>query len=94
LSGDTCEHVHDVNPDLPAPQGVCEDCVKEGTSWVHLRQCSICGHVACCDSSVRRHARRHWHATGHAIMHNAEAGPDWMWCYEHNTYVEPDGKLG
>ena len=93
MSADTCEHVSTISPDLPEPQGVCEDCVKEDTTWVHLRQCSVCGHVGCCDSSVRRHARRHWHDTGHAIMHNAEPGEDWTWCYEHNAYVEPDGTV-
>jgi hypothetical protein len=93
LSADTCEHCSTIRPDLPEPEGVCEDCVKEGTTWAHLRQCSICGKVGCCDSSERRHARRHWHETGHAIMHSAEPGEDWTWCYEHNSYVEPDGTI-
>lgn len=93
MSGDTCEHCETVAPDLPEPQGVCEECVKEGTQWVHLRQCAVCGQVSCCDSSPRRHARRHWHDTGHAVMRSAEPGEDWMWCYEHESYVKPDGTI-
>ena len=93
MSDDTCEHVEACDPDLQKGAAVCEDCVKEGTTWVHLRQCVVCGHVGCCDSSTRRHARRHWHDTGHAVMRSNEPGEDWMWCYEHNTYVEPDGTL-
>lgn len=93
MSADTCEHCASISPELPEPEGVCEDCVKEGTQWVHLRQCAICGHVGCCDSSDRRHARRHWHATGHAVIRSAEPGEDWMWCYEHESYVKPDGTI-
>lgn len=93
MSADTCEHCASISPELPEPEGVCEDCVKEGTQWVHLRQCAICGHVGCCDSSDRRHARRHWHSTGHAVIRSAEPGEDWMWCYEHESYVKPDGTI-
>jgi monovalent cation/hydrogen antiporter len=73
---------------------VCEDCVREGTRWVHLRQCMVCGHVGCCDSSPSRHATKHFHETGHPIMRSAEPGETWMWCYEHGDYCEADGRLG
>jgi uncharacterized UBP type Zn finger protein len=59
----------------------CEQCVKDGTRWVHLRECLECGHVGCCDSSVGKHATKHFHATKHAIMRSVEPGDTWGWCY-------------
>lgn len=93
MSDGTCEHVQQNSPDLAKGPAECEDCVKEGTPWVHLRQCTVCGYVGCCDSSVRRHARRHWHDTGHPVIRSNEPGENWMWCYEHNSYVDADGHL-
>lgn len=93
MSDDTCEHLGQCDLSIPKGEHVCEDCVKEGTSWVHLRQCVVCGHVGCCDSSVRRHARRHWHDTRHPVIRSNEPGEDWLWCYEHGAYVEPDGTV-
>jgi uncharacterized UBP type Zn finger protein len=60
---------------------VCEDCVKVGDSWVHLRMCLTCGHVGCCDSSKNRHARRHFHHTDHPLVRSIEPGENWVWCY-------------
>ena len=59
----------------------CEDCVKIGSAWVHLRECLVCGHVACCDSSPHRHATRHFHASEHPVMRSVEPGETWGWCY-------------
>jgi CPA1 family monovalent cation:H+ antiporter len=81
LAGD-CKHLQhapsDASPNTP---GVCEDCVREGTAWVHLRTCLSCGHVGCCDSSVRRHATRHFGETSHPVIRSAEPGEAWRWCY-------------
>ena len=60
---------------------VCEDCVKIGDTWVHLRLCLECGHVGCCDSSKNKHATRHFHRTTHPLMRSIEPGETWMWCY-------------
>ena len=60
---------------------VCEDCVKTGDSWVHLRLCLTCGHVACCDSSKNKHATRHFHASRHPLVRSIEPGESWVWCY-------------
>ncbi len=60
---------------------VCEDCVKTGDRWVHLRMCLVCGHVGCCDSSKNKHATKHFHATGHPLMRSIEPGERWVWCY-------------
>ena len=76
-----CEHLRSA-PDLPGPDGrQCEDCVREGTTWVHLRRCLHCGHVGCCDSSPRRHATRHFEESGHPVVRSAEAGETWRWCF-------------
>jgi len=64
----------------PNVEGVCEDCVAEGTTWVHLRFCLTCGHVGCCDSSPRRHATAHFHGTEHPVMQSAEPDETWRWC--------------
>jgi monovalent cation/hydrogen antiporter len=61
--------------------GECEDCIREGTRWVHLRLCLRCGHVGCCDSSVRKHATRHFHSAEHPVMRSVEPGEAWRWCY-------------
>ena len=60
---------------------VCEDCVKTGDSWVHLRLCLVCGHVACCDSSPNRHASAHYRKAGHPLVRSIEPGERWVWCY-------------
>lgn len=65
----------------PKSAGVCEDCIREGTVPVHLRMCLTCGNVGCCDSSVGKHADRHYAETGHPVMRSIEPGEAWRWCY-------------
>ncbi len=60
---------------------VCEDCIKTGDRWVHLRLCLTCGHVACCDSSPNRHASAHARHSHHALVRSIEPGEAWVWCY-------------
>jgi uncharacterized UBP type Zn finger protein len=60
---------------------VCEECVKTGDTWVHLRMCLECGKVGCCDSSKNRHATKHFHETKHPVMRSIERGESWVWCY-------------
>jgi uncharacterized UBP type Zn finger protein len=66
----------------------CEECEQAGESWTHLRRCTTCGHVGCCDSSRRKHATRHYRATGHPIMQSHEPGESWYWCYPDRRIVE------
>ena len=76
-----CTHLDQINESVtPSVQG-CEDCLRVGAQWVHLRECLVCGHVGCCDSSPNRHASVHYHATGHPIVRPLERGEDWRWCY-------------
>lgn len=60
---------------------VCEDCIKTGDTWVHLRMCLECGHVGCCDSSKNKHATKHFHQSKHPLIRSAEPGERWVWCY-------------
>jgi CPA2 family monovalent cation:H+ antiporter-2 len=76
-----CTHLDQVRAVRPRTPGVCEDCVRSGSRWVHLRLCMTCGHVGCCDSSPNRHARQHYHETNHPIVQSAEPGEDWGWCF-------------
>src|SRR5579859_1112095 len=77
------DHIKNVKPSSKG----CEDCLKTGDTWVHLRMCLECGHVGCCDSSKNRHARAHFHTTQHPIIRSAERGEDWKWCYLDDTYL-------
>jgi uncharacterized UBP type Zn finger protein len=78
----TCSHLDRVEiTDLPDEIPGCEDCLKIGSTWVHLRMCETCGHIGCCDNSPNRHATAHYHATQHPIIRSAEPGEEWSWCY-------------
>jgi CPA1 family monovalent cation:H+ antiporter len=81
-----CEHLDRAPRDVESRvEYECEDCMAEGfTAWVHLRKCLECGHMACCDSSPRRHASLHFDATDHPVMRSAERGEDWRWCFVDN----------
>jgi CPA1 family monovalent cation:H+ antiporter len=80
--GDDCGHLRTADDGTqPRTPGECEDCVREGTSWVHLRTCLSCGHVGCCDSSPKRHATAHYGDTGHPVIRSAEPGESWRWCF-------------
>jgi uncharacterized UBP type Zn finger protein len=77
-----CEHFELVPvPEPEARTEGCEECLAIGQSWVHLRKCVQCGHVGCCDSSIGKHATKHFHETGHPVVRSAEPGEDWLWCY-------------
>ena len=62
-----CSHEKAIRDVTPSARG-CEECLKTGSKWVHLRLCRTCGHVGCCDDSPNRHATKHFHATGHPII--------------------------
>ena len=78
----TCTHLDQIRlTELPASIAGCEDCLKIGSRWVHLRMCMTCGKIGCCDSSPNRHARVHAAESGHVIARSAESGEDWSWCF-------------
>ena len=85
----SCTHlgqIKDVNP--RTPDG-CEECLKIGGEWVHLRLCLSCGHVGCCDQSPNRHATAHFHRSQHPIIRSFEPGEDWGWCYVDEIEFDP-----
>jgi uncharacterized UBP type Zn finger protein len=86
--GEDCTHLDMIVPVVPSAQG-CEDCLKIGDTWVHLRICQICGHVGCCDNSKNKHARKHFHSTSHPIIQSFEPGENWLWCYADEVYIVP-----
>ena len=88
---ETCEHV--VGPVTVAQSAAgCEECLKIGGEWVHLRLCLTCGKVSCCDQSPNRHATAHFHHAGHPAVQSLEPGEDWRWCYADQLYA--DGPSG
>jgi CPA1 family monovalent cation:H+ antiporter len=79
-----CEHLRAVcAQETPSPRtpGACEECLRDGTTWVSLRLCLGCGHVGCCTSSPNRHADAHFAESGHPVMRSIEPGEAWRWCY-------------
>lgn len=82
----SCEHLDLIRDVQPSADG-CEDCLRIGAQWVHLRECLTCGHVGCCDSSPNRHATKHFQETGHPLIRSFEAGEDWRWCYVDEAIV-------
>jgi uncharacterized UBP type Zn finger protein len=77
-----CTHLdHVVVKELPASSDGCEDCLRLGSPWMHLRICLECGHVGCCDDSPNRHATAHAAATEHPIIRSLEPGEEWSWCF-------------
>lgn len=85
--GPACAHVSRVRPVHPSARG-CEECLRTGDRWVHLRICMTCGHVGCCDSSPNRHATAHFHGTHHPVMRSLEPGDHWGWCYEDRLTIQ------
>ena len=84
-----CEHL--THPKFTKTKThVCEECIKMGDKWVHLRLCMDCGHVGCCDSSKNKHATRHFHSTKHPTVRSIEPGENWTWCYVDEVEGELD----
>ena len=77
-----CSHLDSIQvTELPEPLLGCAECLKTGGRWVHLRMCTSCGKIGCCDNSPNRHATAHFHESGHALIRSAEPEEDWFWCY-------------
>lgn len=83
-----CSHIDSVAEVKGPERRECEDCVKIGVRWVHLRTCQECGGTRCCDSSPNRHASRHARETGHPVIASAEPGERWLFCYPDNAFAE------
>ncbi|SOD95457.1 UBP-type zinc finger domain-containing protein [Spirosoma fluviale] len=82
-----CSHLSAITELRVAKEYVCEECIKTGASWVHLRTCQTCGTTLCCDSSPNKHATKHFHASNHPVVASAEPGERWLWCYADEQMV-------
>jgi hypothetical protein len=82
MSTAVCSHLDTIEVTaIPDPDVGCEECLKIGSLWVHLRMCMECGRVGCCDDSPNRRATKHAREVSHPIIKSAEPGEDWSWCY-------------
>jgi Zn-finger in ubiquitin-hydrolases and other protein len=87
---DACSHAGAIHRVHPSARG-CEECLKTGSHWVHLRICRICGHVGCCDQSPGMHASKHFHSSGHPIMEGYDPPEGWGWCYIDEIFIDLHG---
>ena len=87
-ANDICKHIEEITELKGAKAHVCEECVKIGASWVHLRTCQTCGITRCCDSSPNTHASKHARTSGHPVIASAEPGEQWLYCYPDDAYAE------
>jgi uncharacterized UBP type Zn finger protein len=85
---ETCDHIEAITGVKPAAKRECEECVKTGSAWMHLRTCQNCGTTRCCDSSPNRHASAHARESGHPVIASAEPGERWLYCYPDETFAE------
>jgi hypothetical protein len=84
-----CKHIAGMKIVPPHDVAGCEECLKIGSTWVHLRSCLSCGQVGCCDSSPNKHASKHARAVGHPVAKSLEPGEDWAWCFVDEVLIEP-----
>ncbi|MEL6138577.1 MAG: UBP-type zinc finger domain-containing protein [Cyanobacteria bacterium J06628_6] len=82
----SCQHLDELKPESIIPKSnfprfECEECIKVGSRWVHLRICQSCGKILCCDSSPNQHACKHYELSARSIISSAELGEQWLWCY-------------
>jgi uncharacterized UBP type Zn finger protein len=88
MSEAACSHIGAIKKLKHAKSHQCEECVKIGAEWLHLRTCQECGATLCCDSSINRHATRHAQSTGHPVIASAEPGERWLYCYPDDAFAE------
>jgi hypothetical protein len=83
-----CAHIAEITNVRHPAKRECDECVKMGSRWVHLRTCQACGVTRCCDSSPNRHASKHAHDSGHPVIASAEQGERWLYCYPDEAFAE------
>jgi len=76
-----CTHLNTITTINTGDKHVCEECIKTGSEWVHLRTCQSCGVTLCCDQSPQTHMTKHYHQTQHPVIASAQPGERWLWCY-------------
>jgi uncharacterized UBP type Zn finger protein len=84
----TCAHIDGVTTITHPKKRVCDECIKTGDRWVHLRTCQTCGTTLCCDNSPNRHATAHARSSTHPVIASAEPGERWLYCYPDDAFAE------
>ena len=84
----TCSHLAAITTVRQPAKRQCDECVKIGARWVHLRTCQECGMTLCCDSSPNKHASKHARAVNHPVVASAERGERWLYCYVDEAFAE------
>jgi hypothetical protein len=87
-AGFICEHIKKIKELKLSADLVCEECIKTGSDWVHLRTCQTCGVTLCCDQSPNQHMTKHYHHTHHPVIISAQPDEKWLWCYEDEVFAE------
>jgi hypothetical protein len=88
MADEACAHLRALDDVKLAKKRECEDCVKIGATWLHLRTCQACGGTRCCDSSPNQHASKHAAASAHPVIASAEPGERWVYCYPDDAFAE------
>lgn len=87
MSQTSCKHIAAISEFKTANEHICEECVKLGDGWVHLRTCQECGVTLCCDNSKNKHSTAHYRSTNHPVISSAELNERWLWCYADKAFV-------
>ena len=77
-----------IDPTVPPSGTGCVECLASGGWWFHLRRCTACGHIGCCDTSPSQHATAHWRESGHRVIASFEPGEDWCWDFDREEGFE------
>ena len=83
-----CAHIEAIEKVKHARKHECDECVKVGSQWLHLRTCQECGVTLCCDSSPNQHASKHAGKSGHPVVASAEPGERWLYCFPDEAFAE------
>ena len=81
MSNEPCEHISAITAVKHPVKRQCDECVKTGARWLHLRTCQECGTTRCCDDSPNKHASQHAKESGHPVVASAEPGERWLYCF-------------
>ena len=88
MANGICEHIEAIAEVVRPQHHECQECIKTGGHWVHLRTCQQCGGTRCCDSSPNQHASKHAAESGHHIIRSFEPREDWFWSFQDESFYD------
>jgi hypothetical protein len=88
MANAVCAHIAAITEVVPPGRLVCEECIKTGDEWVHLRTCQTCHATLCCDSSPNQHASKHARHSGHPVIASAQPNERWLYCYPDEAFAQ------